>query len=128
MASIQVKSSKGEYIIHGFVFVDEQKNMYGVREVSSREGRVWYGLASVKDTATLRQFGLSVENISHAEVAQRIEAQRASQLKRELNRMTRLQEALDVATESFNSTNFGNKNDVEFKIKKCREKINALSN
>lgn len=126
MASVKISSSKGEYVIHGFVFVDEEKNMYGVREVSSQEGRVWYGLPGIKKPAVLHQFGLSIENISHAELAERIAAQNAAQLNREKNRLQRLQAALEVATDRYTSTPYGTRSDVEFKIQKCQEKIQAL--
>ena len=45
-------------LIEGFVFVDTEKSMYGVREVSSGEGRVWYGAPDARSTKLLDQFGL----------------------------------------------------------------------
>lgn len=45
-------------IIEGFVFVDESTGTYGVREVSSREGRVWRGVPDARNVRLLNQFGL----------------------------------------------------------------------
>lgn len=120
MTTLQISNKNGSYLIHGFVFVDEDRQMYGVRELSSREGRVLYGIPNREHFS---QFGLQLENINNTKIAAELEIKKTRKLKFENERLTRLEAAILVGEWG---NPFGSLIEINNKIAKCLVKIESL--